>query len=70
MFFTPPKLSDEAASEICEFLHYFIMRLESHYMHQLRRHTKAVEDMYTFMSNQRQLVDAEDDNIDADEMHF
>ena len=41
MFFTQPNLSDEAAYELLEFFQDFILALESHYMHQLRRYTKT-----------------------------
>jgi len=43
MFFTPPNLSDKEAYDFMEFFQNFILALESHYMHQLRRYTLSVE---------------------------
>ncbi len=39
----PPKLSDESASEILDFLHAFATAFENHYGNQLRRHYQPIE---------------------------
>ena len=44
MIFTPPNLTDEGAHELMEFFQDFVLALENHYMHQLRRHLKSLDD--------------------------
>ncbi len=49
MFFTPPNLSDKAAYEFMEFLQDFILTLESHYGHQLRRYIKTLDEEHKLL---------------------
>ncbi len=39
----PPELSDEAASEMLDFLYGFITAFENHYATQLRRYHQPIE---------------------------
>jgi hypothetical protein len=43
MLIDPPKLSDEAASEMLDFLYEFITAFENHYANQLRRYHQPIE---------------------------
>lgn len=69
MFFTPPELSDDTAYELCEFFHNFVMRLESHYGHQLRRCFKEQEAKYLAKEQEDKYLSAENQFYD-DEMPF
>jgi hypothetical protein len=57
MFFTPPNLSDEAAYEFVEFFQAFVLVIENHYMHQLRRHTKVLDEEHELNNEQKKLGD-------------
>ena len=43
MLIDPPELSDQAASEMLDFLYEFISAFENHYVNQLRRHHQPIE---------------------------
>lgn len=40
MFFRPPNLSDETATELMEFFQEFSIALEGHYLRQLMRYAR------------------------------
>ncbi len=44
IFFTPPVLTDEAAYRLLEFFQTLALALESHYMSQLRRYSKTLDE--------------------------